>query len=203
MCRPLLPSRNNAPLRFFLPVLRNILPGNLSWARISYLESCPPWVVLPNCPQMRGDHHYANLTTSLLFYQSAPYNGHKTVLSAEKNAIMLVLCKVCRSNIDHEKTSRLIGDCLRLLLLTWTIWNLHPWLLMCTLVMDPSHGTLDIFHFEEVIYIFSNIFEVPVGLVILKLKYILWEFISGSACWTTWIKLRIRDLSGPSPLVKI
>ena len=31
---------------------------------------------------------------------------------------------------------------------------------MCTLVMDPSHGTLDIFHFEEVIYIFSNIFEV-------------------------------------------
>ena len=26
--------------------------------------------------------------------------------------------------------------------------------------MDPSHGTLDIFHFEEVIYIFSNIFEV-------------------------------------------
>ena len=32
---------------------------------------------------------------------------------------------------------------------------------------------------------------------------ILWEFISGSACWTTWIKLRIRDLSGPSPLVKI
>ena len=71
-----------------------------------------------------------------------------------------MLCKVCRSNIDHEKTSRLIGDCLRLLLLTWTIWNLHPWLLMCTLVMDPSHGTLDIFHFEEVIYIFSNIFEV-------------------------------------------
>ena len=60
---------------------------------------------------------------------------------------------------------------------------------MCTLVMDPSHGTLDIFHFEEVIYIFSNIFEVtnldvsqwkqnyfsetPVGLVILKLKYLL------------------------------
>ena len=32
---------------------------------------------------------------------------------------------------------------------------------------------------------------------------LLWEFISGSACWTTWIKLRIRDLSGPSPLVKI
>ena len=60
---------------------------------------------------------------------------------------------------------------------------------MCTLVMDPSHGTLDIFHFEEVIYIFSNIFEVTnldvsqwkqnylsetsVGLVILKLKYLL------------------------------
>ena len=61
---------------------------------------------------------------------------------------------------------------------------------MCTLVMDPSHGTLDIFHFEEVIYIFSNIFEMtnwmdvsqwkqnyfsetPVGLVILKLKYLL------------------------------
>ena len=60
---------------------------------------------------------------------------------------------------------------------------------MCTFVMDPSHGTLDIFHFEEVIYIFSNIFEVtnldvsqwkqnyfsetPVGLVILKLKYLL------------------------------
>ena len=33
--------------------------------------------------------------------------------------------------------------------------------------------------------------------------WLLWEFISGSACWTTWIKLRIRDLSGPSPLVKI
>ena len=61
---------------------------------------------------------------------------------------------------------------------------------MCTFVMDPSHGTLDIFHFEEVIYIFSNIFEMtnwmdvsqwkqnyfsetPVGLVILKLKYLL------------------------------
>ena len=60
---------------------------------------------------------------------------------------------------------------------------------MCTLVMDPSHGILDIFQFEEVIYIFSNIFEVtnldvshwkqnyfsetPVGLVILKLKYLL------------------------------
>ena len=55
--------------------------------------------------------------------------------------------------------------------------------------MDPSHGTLYIFHFEEVIYKFSNIFEVtnldvsqwkqnyfsetPVGLVILKLKYLL------------------------------
>lgn len=47
---------------------------------------------------------------------------------------------------------------------------------MCTFVMDPSHGTLDIFHFEEVIYIFSNIFEVPVGLVILKLKYLLLLF---------------------------
>ena len=60
---------------------------------------------------------------------------------------------------------------------------------MCTFVMDPSHGTLDIFHSEEVIYILSNIFEVtnldvsqwkqnyfsetPVGLVILKLKYLL------------------------------
>ena len=145
---------------FFSPFWEIFCRAICTWARISYLESCPQWVVLPNCPQMRGDHLYATLTTSLLFYQSAPYNGHKTVLSAEKNAIMLVLCKVCRSNIDHEKTSRLIGDCLRLLLLTWTIWNLHPWLLMCTLVMDPSHGTLDIFHFEEVIYIFSNIFEV-------------------------------------------
>ena len=173
MCRPLLPSRNNAPLRFFLPVLRNILPGNLylsqnflSW-KLSSVGSAAKRSTDERRPSL------CNLNNFSALYQSAPYIGHQTVLSAEKNAFMLVLCKVCRSNIDHEKTSRLIGDCLRLLLLTWTIWNLHPWLLMCTLVMDPSHGTLDIFHSEEVIYIFSNIFEVPVGLVILKLKYLL------------------------------
>ena len=43
MCRPLLPQRNNAPLPVFLPRSKKYFVGQFV-ARISYLESCPPWV---------------------------------------------------------------------------------------------------------------------------------------------------------------
>ena len=51
---------------FFSPFWEIFCRAICTYARISYLESCPPWVVLPNGPQMRGDHLYATLTTSLL-----------------------------------------------------------------------------------------------------------------------------------------